>query len=122
MPYIINQAKISSENGWPMLRTLFFEYPCDPTSWLIEDEYLFGQDILVAPLMEETTGRGVYCPPGTWVDYQNGQKYVGSQWHNIAAGDIPCVILIRSGATIPFIPVAQCIDQMDWSKVEEVKY
>jgi alpha-D-xyloside xylohydrolase len=122
MPYIINQAKISSENGWPMLRTLFFEYPCDPTSWLIEDEYLFGQDILVAPLMEETTGRSVYCPPGTWIDYQTGQKYTGSQWHNIDAADIPCVILIRSGATIPFIPVAQCIDQMDWSKVEEVKY
>ena len=53
MPYIIAQAKDSSAHGYPMLRTLFFEYPDDPTSWLIEDEYMFGSDLLVAPLIEE---------------------------------------------------------------------
>ena len=73
MPYIYAQAKDSSERGLPMLRALFVEYPDDPGSWLVEDQYLLGSDILVAPLMEEgTTGRDVYLPPGEWVDYQTG--------------------------------------------------
>ena len=43
MPYIYAQAQgIGRAKGWPMLRTLFFEYPDDPTSWLVEDEYMFG--------------------------------------------------------------------------------
>src|SRR5215212_2536366 len=53
MPYVYAQARLASQNGHPMLRTLFFEYPDDLTSWLVEDQYLFGTDLLVAPLMEE---------------------------------------------------------------------
>src|SRR5207237_1492589 len=63
MPYIYAQAKASAANGYPMLRTLFFEYPDDPTSWLIEDAYLFGSDLLVAPLFEEADRRRVSLPP-----------------------------------------------------------
>jgi alpha-D-xyloside xylohydrolase len=49
LPYVYAQAKLSSEKGFPMLRTLFFEYPDDPACWTVEDEYMFGGDILVAP-------------------------------------------------------------------------
>ena len=63
MPYIYAQAKYCSEHGLPMVRALFIEYPDDPGSWLVEDEYLFGSDILVAPLMHaQTTARDVYLP------------------------------------------------------------
>jgi len=62
-----------------------YEYPGDPGSWLVEDEYLFGSDILVAPLMESgVSARDVYLPPGQWIDYQSGKVYAGG-WHNIAA-------------------------------------
>ena len=54
MPYVYAQALDSSKRGFPMLRALFFEYPEDLTCWLIEDEYLFGSDILVAPLLMAT--------------------------------------------------------------------
>src|SRR5205085_75467 len=81
-------AKASAANGYPMLRTLFFEYPDDPTSWLIEDEYLFGSDLLVAPLFEEADHRNVYLPPGSWIDYQTGRVYSGAVWHDIPAGPI----------------------------------
>jgi alpha-glucosidase (family GH31 glycosyl hydrolase) len=50
MPYVFAQAKESSAHGWPILRTLFYEFPGDPTSWEIEDEYFFGSDLLVSPL------------------------------------------------------------------------
>src|ERR1019366_2819587 len=90
MPYVYAQAVDSAKKGFPMLRTLFFEFPEDPTSWLIEDEYMFGADILVAPLMEEVMERNVYLPPGTWIDYQSKAAYRGAQWHKIKAGVIPC--------------------------------
>ena len=55
--------------------------PRDAGSWSVEDEYLFGSDILVAPLFETgTTGRDVYLPPGQWIDYQTGQAY-SAGWH-----------------------------------------
>lgn len=121
MPYIWAQARISSNNGWPMLRPLFFHYPEDPGSWMIEDQYFFGADLLVAPLMEETTSRAVYLPPGTWIDYQNGETYSGG-WHVIEVGTIPCVILVREGALIPHAALAQCCDDIDWSQLILVPY
>lgn len=118
MPYVYAQAMDSSKRGFPMIRTLFFEYPNDPTSWLIEDEYLFGSDLLVAPLMEEVMERDVYLPPGVWIDYQTEQTYRGGQWHKIKAGPVPCVILARSGSVIPHLELAQSTKDMNWSKVE----
>nr|HPR32181.1 glycoside hydrolase family 31 protein [Prolixibacteraceae bacterium] len=52
MPYIYAQAKHCTETGLPMLRALFVEYPDDPGAWLIDNQYLFGSDIMVAPLFE----------------------------------------------------------------------
>jgi alpha-D-xyloside xylohydrolase len=118
MPYVYAQAKESSANGWPMLRTLFFEFPDDPTSWSVEDEYLFGSDLLVAPLFEEVTERDVYLPPGQWVDYQTGRAYEGARWHRIAAGPIPIVLLIRDHVAIPRAAVAQNTAEIDWKNVE----
>lgn len=118
MPYVYAQAKLASENGHPMMKTLFFEYPQDPTSWLIEDEYLFGTDILVAPLMEDAPGRYVYLPPGDWTDYGSGEVYEGTRWHHIQAGEIPAVMLVRDGAAIPHARLAQSTAEMDWREIE----
>lgn len=117
MPYVYAQAKLASRDGYPMLKTLFFEYPEDPTSWLIEDEYLFGTDILVAPLMENTPGRDVYLPPGLWTDYQGGEVYEGARWHNIRAGEIPIIMLVRNGAALPHTRLAQSTAAMDWREI-----
>ncbi|MDT5271845.1 MAG: alpha-D-xyloside xylohydrolase [Acidobacteriota bacterium] len=118
MPYIIAQAKDSSARGYPMLRALFFEYPADPTSWTIDDEYMFGSDLLVAPLMESAAGRRVYLPPGDWIDYQTGKTYAGERWHQITAGEIPVVLLVRNHAAIPHVKVAQSTNDIDWKNVE----
>jgi alpha-D-xyloside xylohydrolase len=118
LPYIIAQAKDSSARGFPMLRTLFFEYPGDPNSWTIEDEYMFGSDLLVAPLMEEGNSRNVYLPPGAWIDYQSGRQYRGGQWHEITAGQIPVVLLVRDHAAIPHARVAQNTSEINWNEIE----
>lgn len=118
MPYVYAQAQASCAAGWPMLRALFFEYPDDPTSWLVDDEYLFGSDLLVAPMFEESAERMVYLPPGAWVDYQTGHAYEGGRWHRIAAGEIPVVLLARTGAAIPHAAVAQHTGAIDWGNLE----
>ncbi|HWS52518.1 MAG TPA: TIM-barrel domain-containing protein, partial [Pyrinomonadaceae bacterium] len=119
MPYILAQAKDSAARGFPMLRALFFEFPEDPTSWTIEDEYMFGADLLVAPLMDEgASARRVYLPPGAWVDYQTGKVYRGARWHRVEAGPIPVVLLARDHSVIPHVGVAQSTDEIDWTNVE----
>ena len=116
MPYIYAQAKESSQKGLPMLRALFVEFPNDSGSWLVDNEYLFGSSILVAPLLEEVTERDVYLPEGTWIDYQTKKVYKGG-WHKIKAGDVPIVVLVKDGTAIPHIALAQSTKDMDWSKL-----
>ena len=121
MPYIYAQAKDCTERGLPMVRALFVEFPGDPGSWLIDNEYLFGSSMLVAPLFENETGRQVYLPEGEWIDYQTGKSYQGG-WHDIEAGKIPVLVLIRQGTVIPHIALAQSTSEMDWSKLDLVVY
>jgi len=117
MPYIYAQSKHSSENGLPMLRALFIEFPEDAGSWLVDDEYLFGSDMLVAPIFENMESRDVYLPKGKWIDYQSGKVYDGG-WHNIKTGEIPVVVLVRDGAVIPHIKLSQSTKNMNWSNIE----
>jgi alpha-D-xyloside xylohydrolase len=117
MPYIYAQSKQCSENGWPMMRALFVEYPDDAGSWVVDNEYLFGSDVLVAPMFENGTSRDVYLPAGEWIDYQTGKVYAAG-WHNITVGDIPIVMLVKNGAVIPHIELAQSTAFMDWSKLK----
>src|SRR6185437_1134543 len=122
MPYVYAQAKDCSERGLPMVRALFIEFPDDPGSWLVDNEYLFGSGILVAPLMHENeTGRAVYLPPGGWIDYQTGKNYSGG-WQKIEAGRIPAVILVRDGTVIPRIRLAQSTAQLDWAHLDLVAF
>jgi alpha-D-xyloside xylohydrolase len=118
MPYVYAQAAHACEEGHPMLRTLFFEYPGDKTSWLVEDEYLFGTDILVAPLTEEARSRDVYLPPGLWSDYQGGETYEGARLHHLHAGEVPVVMLVRDGAAIPHARLAQSTERIEWGEIE----
>ena len=121
MPYIYAQAKDSSERGLPMVRALFVEYPDDPGAWLVDDQYLFGSDILVAPILHSADSRDVYLPGGNWIDYQTGKEYTRG-WHNIKVGAVQIVTLVRDGAVIPHIKLAQSTDFMDWSNLELVVF
>ncbi len=116
MPYIYAQAKDCTEKGLPMLRALFVEFPDDPGAWLIDNEYLFGSSVLVAPLLEEGNSRDVYLPAGGWIDYQTGKSYEGG-WHHLEAGEIPVIMLVRDGTVIPHIGLAQSTAEMDWSQL-----
>ncbi|TCO09881.1 glycoside hydrolase family 31 protein [Natronoflexus pectinivorans] len=118
MPYIYAQSKHGVENGLPMMRALFIEYPDDPGAWLVDDQYLFGSDMLVAPHFENLEARDVYLPGNhKWIDYQTGKIY-NPGWNRIETAHIPAAILVRDGAVIPHIGLAQATKYMDWSNIE----
>ena len=121
MPYVYAQAKDCSEHGLPMVRALLVEFPNDPGAWLVEDEYMFGSQMLVAPLLESGNSRTCYLPKGKWIDYQTGKVYEGG-YQEIEAGKIPCIILVRDGSLIPHVPLAQRTDKIEWDKVEWKAY
>jgi alpha-D-xyloside xylohydrolase len=123
LPYIYTQAALSCNQGFPMIRSLFFQYPEDETAWYIEDQYMFGEDVLVAPLLEAGQNqRQVYLPPGYWIDYQDNEIYQGKSWHSIKAGEIPGIILIRNGAVIPEITPGLSTESMNWKTIDLKNY
>ena len=79
-PYINEQMKLAHEKGTPVMRPLFFDYPEDAKAWEIEDQYMFGPDILVAPVVYEgTREREVYLPEGEWVQIHSKDTFTGGQ-------------------------------------------
>lgn len=86
-PYIRQIMDQAHQDGTPVMRALFLEFPDDPLCWEVEDSYLFGPDYLVAPVLYPgQRSRRVYLPAGcTWQDIHTKQDYPGGQW-----ADVPC--------------------------------
>ena len=78
-PYVRDLMRQAHEKGTPVMRPLFYDYPEDAASWDIEDEYMFGPDILVAPVTESRQSeREVYLPKGsTWTNAWTGETIEG---------------------------------------------
>jgi len=80
-PYIMKQMQKAEKTGQPPMRPLFFDFPDDPKAWSVEDEFMFGPDILVAPILElGARGRKVYLPAGTtWRHAWTLKRHKGGQ-------------------------------------------
>lgn len=117
-PYVYAQAALSCAQGLPVMRAMVLEYPDDPACLTLEDQYLFGEDILVAPLFEEgSSERPVYLPQGLWKELLTGQAYEGGRWHTLPAGALCGIALVRGGAVLPVVEAASCTGKIDWSSL-----
>lgn len=95
--YIESIMKEATQNGSPLMRTMFYEFPEDEKCWNITDQYMFGARYLVAPVLElGQRSRKVYLPQGTWKNINDGKSYEGG-----------CVI--EADAPLEFIPVFEKI-------------
>ena len=102
-PYILEQMHLAREKGTPPMRPLFFDFPKDAVCTSIDDEFLFGPDLLVVPvLFEGVRSREVYLPAGTsWTDAWSGQSFEGGQ-HIIADAPLERIPLyLRANARLP---------------------
>ncbi|HRP17512.1 MAG TPA: glycoside hydrolase family 31 protein [Ginsengibacter sp.] len=123
IPYIYTQAKLSADAGLPLLKALLLNYPEDPTVWTIEDAYLLGNDLLIAPLMEfETSERKVYLPEGRWIDLQTKHILEGGQWHTIQSHYLPGIILVKYGTLLPIAERCQTTQFMNWHNITLVAF
>ncbi len=88
IPYLMDAFKIYKEKGIAPVRALVSDYTDDPETYHIDDEYLFCENLLVAPIIGENDGRKVYLPAGEWVDFFTGEKQE-SGWFEVETTNIP---------------------------------
>ncbi|MEI7883886.1 MAG: glycoside hydrolase family 31 protein [Clostridia bacterium] len=102
-PYIIEQMELASEKGTPVMRPLFFDFPEDEATYTIGDEFMFGPELLVAPVtLYGARTRVVYLPAGTnWVNAKNGKKYAGGQSITVDAPLELIPLFFKNSAHLP---------------------
>ncbi len=122
IPYILKTSQQATESGLPVLRAMIFHHPYDKMCWHVDDQYFFGDDFLVAPMMNSENERDVYLPDGEWVNFFNGETVQGSQWlkdYYAPLDEMP--VWVKKGAKIPWYPeLVQCTDEMELEKSIEL--
>lgn len=112
LPYIYTQFRVAAETGIPPMRPLAFDYPQDRDASWNDKDFLFGDDLLIAPVTEQgAIKRGVHIPPGVWYDYWKGQKITGPTWVTVDAPLDRLPMFARAGAMIPQQQVVQFTGQ-----------
>ena len=108
IPYTYTLAAEARDTGLPLMRAMWLHYPADEKAAGMGSQYLWGRDLLVAPVFTRgATTRDVYLPDGAWYDWWTGEKHAGGKTVSRAVdlGTMP--IYVRAGAVIPFDPVRQ---------------
>jgi len=113
LPYIYSVMQEASQTGVPALRPLFVEFPTDEQAAGIDDEFLFGSDLLVAPVLwEDALSRQIHLPPGDWYDYWTGRRYAGNSTITVAVTLDSIPMFVRGGGFIFRQPVVQNTGEM----------
>jgi alpha-glucosidase/alpha-D-xyloside xylohydrolase len=108
LPYNYTLMRESCDTGLPPMRALWLHYPNDPEAVKLGDEYLWGRDILVAPVVEKgANSRRLYLPAGTWYDWWTNERLTGGRWINCPVDLTTLPLYVRAGAIIPLDPIRQ---------------
>jgi alpha-glucosidase len=109
LPYLYGLFEECERTGVPAMRPLWLDFASDRETYLVDDEYLVGSDLLVAPVVDPgVVKRSVYFPAGaTWVDWYTGKTYEGGKRTDVAAPLERLPVFVRAGAVVPMRPVAQ---------------
>ncbi len=123
MPYNYTLAWQAAVRGLPLMRPLWLNYPDDPCVWDMGCEYLWGDDLLVAPVTRDRARHwSVYLPAGAWFDFWTQQRYDGSRSVEVEAPLERIPLFAREGAIIPMGPVVQHVDERPLDDVTLMVY
>jgi len=113
LPYIYTACAEAARTGAPITRPLVYAYPREATLATIEDEFLLGPDLLIAPILEEDQiRRSVQFPPGAWHDWLTGERHTGLTRVDVDAPLDVLPIYVREGAIVPLGPVMEWVGQL----------
>jgi alpha-D-xyloside xylohydrolase len=116
-PYLYSYARASADAGLPIIRPLVLMSPTDPATFAIDDQYLLGEELLVAPVVgDNAQTRSVYLPQGGWYDFFTHVRHQGGgsvMWSNADQSMLP--VFVREGAIVPMLPdrVDTLVDRAD---------
>jgi alpha-glucosidase (family GH31 glycosyl hydrolase) len=100
-PYLYRYAILAHEHGLPIVRPLFLNYPTEVQTFALDDEYLLGDDLLVAPVLTQgQVVRRLYLPAGWWSEYWTGRRHRGPGWIVVDAPLRQIPLLVRLGARV----------------------
>jgi len=112
IPYTYTLAAESRETGLPFMRSMWLHYPADEKARGLGDQYLWGRDMLIAPVYKKgATSRDVYLPAGQWYDWWTNAKLDGGKTITREVDLATMPLYVRAGAIIPFDPVRQYLEQ-----------
>jgi len=112
LPYNYTLGREACDTGLPMMRALWLHYPADAEAVKLGNEYLWGRELLVAPVVEKgAKSRRVYLPAGTWYDWWTSEKVEGKRWIDRPVDLATLPLYVRAGAIIPLDPVRQYTSQ-----------
>ena len=112
LPYTYAAVRETAQTGLPVMRALWLHYPDDPAAVRCGDEYLWGRDILVAPVVEKgASSRTLYLPPGEWYDYWTGERLSGGAQLTRPVDLATLPLYVRAGAIIATGPIRQNTDE-----------
>lgn len=102
-PYVMRLMRAAHDHGDPPMRPLFYDFPDDPNAWAVDDAFMFGPDVLVAPVLHPgATDREVYLPAGaTWTDAWDGRAFAGGQLVSVNAPLERIPLFLRDDARLP---------------------
>ena len=111
-PYLYTAVRECHETGVPIIRALWLHHPDDATAVARGDEYLWGRDLLVAPVVEKgATSRRVYLPRGAWIDFWTEKAEAGGREVDRAVDLATMPLYVRAGSVLPMAPVTQYAEQ-----------
>ena len=113
MPYLYSTVRDGSQTGLPIVRALWLHYPSDPAAVARGDEYLWGRDILVAPVVEKgASSRGLYLPGGVWHDFWTNERHTGGRVISRTVDLETTPLYVRAGSILPLGPVKQYVEEL----------
>lgn len=112
MPYIWTESLVAAERSLPLVRPLWLDHPHDPIAQGVEDAFMFGRDLLVAPMLDDSGGRSVSLPAGAWIDAWTGETLDGGVRIDVAVPLGRTPVYARPGTVIPVSPRRHHIEKV----------
>lgn len=122
LPYIMEESRIATETGYPVIQAMLMHHPNDKTCWHIDDQYYFGRSFMVAPVMNGNDKRDIYLPEGEWVNFFTKEHFTGPVWLkdvNVPLDEMP--VFCRPGTEIPVYELeVNSTDDIDLTKATRI--